>query len=236
MKLIPSLSGLRLRWKLLRRVLFQPANLYEIPIATQNPLEFFGTHLSLGDYPTELSQIDPLYVGDQGVVENSEPEVSRLFYFLAKLMNACEVAEVGVYHGYTSRHLAEAIKANPSACLHLVDLSTEALQKAKNAVHLSGVRTVTHLGFSTEESLLKQIPDNLDLIYLDADHSEEGVKKELEVWFPKLRLGGFVGVHDTIHYNGICKAVNSYTKGNPSLTFATSRGCGLTLIQRTQKS
>jgi hypothetical protein len=38
-----------------------------------------------------------------------------------------------------------------------------------------------------------------DLIYLDANHSYEEVKKDLEIWWPKLKKGGVFAGHDYLN-------------------------------------
>jgi len=46
----------------------------------------------------------------------------------------------------------------------------------------------------------KNFPDNyFDLIYIDADHSYEGVKKDLEAWWPKVKPGRFFTGDDYSH-------------------------------------
>lgn len=39
----------------------------------------------------------------------------------------------------------------------------------------------------------------VDFLYIDADHSYEGVKADYEIWTPLVRPGGLVGFHDTNH-------------------------------------
>lgn len=39
-------------------------------------------------------------------------------------------------------------------------------------------------------------PDNLDLVFIDADHSYKGVKADIEAWRGKVKPGGWLGGHD----------------------------------------
>lgn len=40
---------------------------------------------------------------------------------------------------------------------------------------------------------------DIDGIFIDADHSYEGVKKDFEAWFPKIKIGGVLLFHDFSH-------------------------------------
>ncbi len=40
------------------------------------------------------------------------------------------------------------------------------------------------------------IPDNLDLVYIDGDHSYEGIVTDLQCWYPKVREGGILSGDD----------------------------------------
>jgi len=52
----------------------------------------------------------------------------------------------------------------------------------------------------------------IDFVYLDADHSEEGVFADLCAWVPKVRIGGVIAGHDYGHrdFAGVQRAIDSY--------------------------
>lgn len=63
------------------------------------------------------------------------------------------------------------------------------------------------------------IPDaSLDLVFIDANHSYEGCKSDLEAWFPKVKPGGIVSGHDyenSYHPNwGVKRAVDEFCGSN----------------------
>jgi len=55
------------------------------------------------------------------------------------------------------------------------------------------------------------IEDNsLDYVFIDADHSYEGVARDIKTWISKVRPGGWIGGHDynDRHYPSVSKAVH----------------------------
>jgi len=38
--------------------------------------------------------------------------------------------------------------------------------------------------------------DQVDTIFIDADHTYDSVKKDFEHWFPKIKIGGYILLHD----------------------------------------
>ena len=57
-----------------------------------------------------------------------------------------------------------------------------------------------------------KIKDSIaDLIFIDADHSYESVKKDIEKYSPKLKVGGLLTGHD-IDYPGVNRAVTEVIK------------------------
>lgn len=57
------------------------------------------------------------------------------------------------------------------------------------------------------------LPDELDFVYIDATHTYEGVLKDLRLWEPKVRAGGWV-MGDDWTWPGVVQAVNEFTETN----------------------
>lgn len=61
----------------------------------------------------------------------------------------------------------------------------------------------------SEEAALLEQNESLDLVFIDADHTYEGCKKDIDLWWPKLKKGGVMLGHDYgPHFEGVVKAVN----------------------------
>tara|TARA_R100001244_G_scaffold47793_2_gene42605 strand:- start:1063 stop:1623 length:561 start_codon:yes stop_codon:yes gene_type:complete len=59
---------------------------------------------------------------------------------------------------------------------------------------------------------------SLDLVFLDADHSADGVREDLAAWVPKVRPGGWIGGHDYRNPDpafrfGVTEAVDEWASG-----------------------
>ena len=137
---------------------------------------------------------------------------SRLEFWveLIRSIGVQRMAEVGVYRGdFASvvlqrcecltryymidpwRHLNEWNKpAN-----HDDSVLGEFFQEAKAKTEFAAARRVILRGKTTE--VIDQIPDGeLDLAYIDADHTLKGIAIDLIRVYPKVRAGGFLGGDD----------------------------------------
>ncbi len=110
---------------------------------------------------------------------------------IKNMPHRARVAEVGVEHGHFSRHILSA--TDPTE-LHLIDLDFSTLDPKLQ----KDPRVSIHRGFSHE--VLATFPDaSFDWIYIDADHSYEGVRKDTVVAAKKVRPGGFLVFNDFAH-------------------------------------
>ena len=88
-----------------------------------------------------------------------------------------------------------------------------------------------HRGYSFD--VVKGFPDEFfDFIYIDADHTYEGVKCDLNDWYPKTKTGGVFCGHDYTNKThgsirgpfkfGVARAVDEFVKERGITTFFTA--------------
>jgi hypothetical protein len=82
---------------------------------------------------------------------------------------------------------------------------SEKFKDAKNVVLLKGL----------SYKMAKNIPDeSLGLLYIDGDHTYEGVMTDYHAYLPKVIKGGIIGFHDAKNPNyGVERAIFDITKG-----------------------
>ena len=87
-------------------------------------------------------------------------------------------------------------------------------QNTKNLLAKFGDKSELLRGLSHE--MAARVDDNyIDLLYLDGDHSYDGVMRDLTAWYPKLKSGCICAGHDYLmqHY-GVQRAVKDFTTNN----------------------
>jgi len=122
--------------------------------------------------------------------------------WLIKEHNIKIMAEVGVRDGRTTFHLLDQ---NPELIIYGVDKSIAGFYNSDIKAKY-GKRLIPIEALSTDGAA--HIPDgSLDLVFIDADHSYEWVKKDIAAYKPKLKPGGWLTGHD-IDFPGVNRAVN----------------------------
>ncbi len=94
------------------------------------------------------------------------------------------------------------------------DLNQQYLQVLNKTKEYNG-KVIVNRNFS--HLAANDYPDEyFDFIYIDADHTYEAVKRDLNVWWSKLKRGGLIGLHDYEEINhsnipfGVVKAVTEF--------------------------
>lgn len=147
------------------------------------------------------------------------------------------VAEIGVGTGRMSRELLKRADLR----LHMVDSFLPMTQQPtayvatrdnfalrdgnKVAEHRAAVMDVVHrypkravLHETDSEMASHAFGDGgLHLVFVDADHSYEGVKRDIACWLPKVKTGGWLGGHDYANpdarfdFSGVKRAVDEFS-------------------------
>lgn len=87
------------------------------------------------------------------------------------------------------------------------------------------------LGYNTIKGTsdnLDNIEEELDFIYIDADHSYEWVSRDLENAYKKIKNNGIIAGHDYCEkkFKGCFKAVNEFCKSNnQKISVLSNDGC-----------
>jgi cephalosporin hydroxylase len=136
--------------------------------------------------------------------------------------------EVGVYLGKSLSYLAvEIINSGKNIKLDAVDTWEGSplepfnmeQEEVKNKTlytdflkNIEPIKDYINIVKSDSVEASKQYEDNsLDFVYIDASHHYELVKADILAWYPKIKVGGYIGGHDyvpgdTVH--GVHKAVS----------------------------
>ncbi|MBE3094964.1 MAG: class I SAM-dependent methyltransferase [Actinobacteria bacterium] len=131
--------------------------------------------------------------------------------------------EIGVNDGENAKSILESINIRK---LYLIDPYSPYTEDGKLMDYtdiekvmkktISPYHKFTKFIKDTSENAAIKIPDNsVDFIYIDGNHSYEYVKKDIELYYPKLKSNGIMGGHDfTPETYGVAKAVIEFVEKN----------------------
>ena len=127
--------------------------------------------------------------------------------------------EIGVLNGNTSHRILAArplmthimidpweVPAEGSSYAMSNDTNSQKSQDAHNGAYektmactaFAGDRAVIIRDYA--ENVVDKYPDgSFDYIFIDGDHSYDGVKKDIAMWTCKVKKGGWIGGHDYDH-------------------------------------
>ncbi len=158
-------------------------------------------------------------------------DVYRHAVFMAQ-KNAMFV-EIGSWLGQSACYMATLIKAsNKNIKFDCIDIWSNNIMDPAFAIEIndsinSGISMLEKFKFNMVNNNVNEYvnaiqaisweaasyyeDNSLDFVFLDADHSYDSVKKDLEAWWPKVKLGGIFAGHDYTELGyGVKKAVDEF--------------------------
>jgi SAM-dependent methyltransferase len=121
------------------------------------------------------------------------------------------VAEIGCAGGGTSVHLVRYCpQIQELVCVDLVKPGAD-----RRAFHAE--KRITFVQGYSDQVAAQFPPESFDLVFIDADHSEEWVTRDLHAWVSRVKPGGIVSGHDygSHNYPGVKIAVDRFFAGHP---------------------
>jgi len=206
------------------------ANLHPLRFAALLPVATRG--LARPDFTSALGALSS-FDSANAQAWNSEPSVSEFLGELVVRLQARTVVELGCFIGWTSAHLACALKAaGAGGQLWCLDSDARYLEAARtNLARRQLAAPVTFVrGLSLEPAALAALPTSCDLVFIDTSHDYHLTKEEIARYGQRLAPGGMLVLHDSISQYGVRQAVLEAADQFEILTFATEFGNGLTVL------
>ena len=125
--------------------------------------------------------------------------------------------EIGVSFGENAKDILDNLDI---AKIYLVDplwLSEKNFLRAKDYLK-KYLHKIVWIGKRSEDVTLKEIPyDSLDFCYIDGSHEYHDVKKDLKLYWPRVKVGGLCAGHDYERKHTVALAVKEFFKGKKEI-------------------
>lgn len=149
--------------------------------------------------------------------------------------------EIGVQYGRSSTVLALAATEKNFQFIATDSwqegVSSEAREHILNKISRHNLQMVLW-DYDSEQAERKFVKDypkkKLDLVHIDGDHTYPAVKKDIELWLPKVKVGGYALFDDYGHDSlpDVFKACSEYFDGNDAWEFVARYGNKLGVFKR----
>jgi predicted O-methyltransferase YrrM len=142
------------------------------------------------------------------------PDEGDLLEKLAKDNTGGAIIEIGSYKGKSTVRLGKGSKAGKRESVFAVDTfqgspehkvdgeDIDTYEEFIANVKKAGMNDIIVPVPKTSEDAAMVFSMPIGLIFIDGDHSYEGVRRDSESWIPKLKTGGIVAFHDTTNWPG----------------------------------
>ena len=168
-----------------------------------------------------------------GMISDYQGKVIFLLCYLQTIKG--DVLEIGSFKGKSTSYIFRAVKETKNGSLHVIDnfkgnsgkehLYGDFIKEfLKNMKKIGNNDEINVLNGDSEKMLIKVKNNSFRFIYIDGDHSYEGIKRDLYGCLPKLKNGGIIVLDDYFYgFPDLIKSVNKIIgelKNFSYLTFA----------------
>jgi predicted O-methyltransferase YrrM len=111
------------------------------------------------------------------------------------------VVEVGCCRGFSTLHLAKALRQNGAGQLVSFDLDTGDANLRIQRAGLAPLVSFVQGNSAVEGRSFFRAGGGIDLAFIDGDHTRRGCLRDAEVFLPLLKIGGVLVLHDVVADN-----------------------------------
>jgi predicted O-methyltransferase YrrM len=167
---------------------------------------FLNANDFLQDWNTTLERISKL-VGNDNVGGGVNPGDRRALHTIIRTIKPANILEIGTHIGMSTYFLAEAAAINGNGkvtTVDILDVNNSTASWKRHGLKAPPSEIIAELGHAerTEfviqpaQDYLSSNKNKFDLIFLDGDHTAQGVYQELVLALPALSQNGIIVMHD----------------------------------------
>jgi len=138
-------------------------------------------------------------------------------YQIALDLKPSVIVEVGTFKGHSGAWFLKALEELGKGLLITIDITkpinynklTKAQLTANHHEATENLKAVSERFVQVVDEVNPDVPDVIDLLFIDGNHTQEACYQDLSQFYPKLRKGGICLVHD-FHGIRVPAAVASY--------------------------
>jgi predicted O-methyltransferase YrrM len=183
-------------------------------------------------------------------------DTANFYYAFTKNVRPQLIVEIGCFIGLSTQHFAQALSEigfGKIISIDLFDFEVETAEGMMNRFEITkyylakaGLDGVTHIvkGASTEvrSNIKEDIKGKIDLLYIDGDHTVNGIFSDFNAYYNDVRKGGYILLHDI--YPHMCgwngprilidhlKQLGLVAHNIELLEFPTKEGYGISILRK----
>jgi hypothetical protein len=132
------------------------------------------------------------------------------------------MVEVGTANGESAEIFVTSGRVKHICCVDRWTKHRKETEPIFDRVHQRFPHIISKMKAESGDAAQRFTNQSLDFVYIDASHSYKNIKRDIELWRPKIKAGGYIGGHDYNFKNvGVVQAVNEIF-GNPIHVFEDS--------------
>ena len=142
---------------------------------------------------------EPAFFPETGMYDWME---AQILYLLVRSTRPKVVVEISPNYGYSTGFLLLAMNKNNCGLLYSFDLEDRFHQRALRNFAQVGIDASRQQFFAGDvrEVYHRVLPDKVDLLFMDSDHSYAFAQWYIANLFPRVVEGGLIHAHDVLRY------------------------------------